>query len=275
MIVEGKEIAARILAATRSKVAAFGRPPIVRAVTVSPTAATESYLRIKSARALDAGMHLEVVRFENSATTEEVIFAVEKPGADAVIVQLPLPSSIDKNRVLEAIPLQKDADVLSFAAKNAFETGAPRALLPPVVAAVKRILAEASVDPVSIRHAVVLGQGELVGKPIAIWLGIQTKVTSVARELPREELLTLLKDADLIVSGIGVPHFITPEMISPGVVLIDAGTSESDGTIVGDADPRCKEIAKVFTPVPGGVGPVAVACLFKNVQELLTAKNGI
>ena len=81
--------------------------------------------------------------------------------------------------------------------------------------------------------------------------------------------LSLLTDADIVISGAGVPGLIRPEHLKEGVVLIDAGTSESGGAIVGDADPACAEVASVFTPVPGGVGPVAVACLFRNVAALL------
>jgi methylenetetrahydrofolate dehydrogenase (NADP+)/methenyltetrahydrofolate cyclohydrolase len=80
---------------------------------------------------------------------------------------------------------------------------------------------------------------------------------------------SILKSADIVVSGAGVPHLIKPEMLRQGVVLIDAGTSESDGALAGDADPACAEVASVFTPVPGGVGPIAVACLFRNVLRLL------
>ena len=77
-----------------------------------------------------------------------------------------------------------------------------------------------------------------------------------------------LKDADIVVSGAGSPHLIKPEMLKEGVVLIDAGTSESAGKVVGDCDPACAELASVFTPVPGGVGPIAVAMLFKNFFAL-------
>ncbi len=264
MIIDGKKIAGEILAATRVRVAALGRAPVVRAITVSPNAATESYLRIKSARAEDAGMHLEVISLPHSATTEDVILAL---GGDATIVQLPLPPSIDTTTVLNSIPITQDADVLSRVARALFEQG-DSAIFPPVVAAVKEILMRANVSAKD-KKAVVIGKGWLVGEPVATWLTQQgAKVTTFTKE--SVDLAGTLLDADIIVSGAGVGHLIQPSMIKQGVVLIDAGTSESGGALVGDADPDCANTASVFTPVPGGVGPIAVACLFANVAELLT-----
>src|SRR3989344_1220655 len=163
MIFDGRKIAEEILAATRAKVATLGRMPIVRAVVVSPTPATESYLKIKSARAKDAGTELEIVRLSDSAITDEVISAVQKAGSDAVIVQLPLPAHIDATRVLDAIPVGQDADVLSRAARTL------GTLSPPVVAAVKEILERNRVD-LKGKKAVVVGSGWLVGEPVAEWV---------------------------------------------------------------------------------------------------------
>lgn len=267
MIIDGKQIASEILAATKQQVAGLGRVPVVRAITVSPNAATESYLRIKAARAADAGMQLDVLRLPDTATTEDIIAAVKQEGADAVIVQLPLPGNIDASKALDAIPLTKDADVLAHARTAGFAQGVPGALLPPVVAAAAEILTRAHVA-VSGTRAVVVGQGWLVGDPAAAWLRAEgAEVSVLTREAPD---FSILKTADIVLSGAGAPHLIKPEMLKPGVVLIDAGTSESDGALAGDADPACAEVASVFTPVPGGVGPIAVACLFRNVASLLT-----
>jgi len=262
MIIDGKQIAAEILAATKAEVADLGRVPVVRAITVSPNAATESYLRIKSARAADAGMLLEVVKLPDTATTEEVIAAVGQEGADAVIVQLPLPDGIDTEAVLDAVPALKDADVLSHATRKM-----PGALLPPVAASVQEILDRSGCNAHG-KYVVVVGQGWLVGDPVAVWL--RTSGADVHALTRESSDLSILKNADIVVSGAGSPHLIKPEMLKQGVVLIDAGTSESDGALAGDADPACADVASVFTPVPGGVGPIAVACLFRNVASLLT-----
>ncbi|HYF29077.1 MAG TPA: bifunctional 5,10-methylenetetrahydrofolate dehydrogenase/5,10-methenyltetrahydrofolate cyclohydrolase [Candidatus Paceibacterota bacterium] len=265
MKIDGRAIAAAMLAEVASEVKFIGRPLTLRAVVSEPSPATESYLRIKSDRAKDAGITLEIATIRDGAATEDLVRAVAAPGADGVIVQLPVPAGVDSEEVLNAIPLALDADVLSATAYERFARGEPGALLPPVVGAVAEILHRAGAA-VAGKRAVVVGSGRLVGQPAALWLAAQgAHVATITRETGD---LSMLKEADIVVAGAGSAHLIRPEHLAPGVVLIDAGTSESGGTLAGDADPACADIASVFTPVPGGVGPVAVAYLMKNVAEL-------
>ncbi|MBU2220893.1 bifunctional 5,10-methylenetetrahydrofolate dehydrogenase/5,10-methenyltetrahydrofolate cyclohydrolase [Patescibacteria group bacterium] len=263
MISDGRALAKDILRETRESIS---RSAVVRALVVSPSPATESYLSIKEARAEDAGMHLEIVRVPETSSTEEVVEAVLKSGCDALLVQLPLPAHLDSEQILNSIPLAKDADVLSQEAYELFKSGSPDALLPPVVCAVQEILSRAEIS-VSGKRAVVIGQGRLVGEPVAHWLRMQGAMVSVVTLETGN--MSLLADAEVIVSGAGSPGLITPDLIAEGVVLIDAGTSEQGGAIVGDAHPDCAQKAALFTPVPGGVGPVAVASLFRNAGVLL------
>ena len=268
MIIDGRAITADILATVKARVerAALSRVPVVRAVVMSPTKATESYLRIKGARAEDAGMRLDVVHLSPDATTEEVLEAVLAPSADSVIVQLPLPAMINTGLVLDEIPLGQDADVLSKTAYENFVYRKPGALVPPVVGAIREVLARNEVK-LEGKRAVIVGSGRLVGQPAAVWLeeqGADIRIVTL-----HTDNLNELASADIVISGAGSPHLIKPEMLKKGVVIIDAGTSESNGAIAGDADPACAEVASVFTPVPGGMGPIAVACLFQNAAELL------
>ncbi len=275
MIIDGRAIASDILKVTRERVSALGREVVVRAVTMSPTPATESYLRMKSARAEDAGMRLELVRLPDEATSEEVISAVQKEGADAVLVQLPLPESesISPSLILDEIPLEKDADVLSGRAYERFAYNEEGALLPPVIAGVREVLLRHASDflkTIEGKRVVVLGSGKLVGQPATAWLEqLGAEVTVLTRKSKNSEFLEALKHAELVILGAGSPHLVKREMLKEGVILIDAGTSESGGAIVGDADPACAELARIFTPVPGGMGPIAVACLFQNAAELV------
>jgi methylenetetrahydrofolate dehydrogenase (NADP+)/methenyltetrahydrofolate cyclohydrolase len=273
MIVDGRAYAEDILSAVRARIAPLGRTPVVRAVSVQPSPATESYLKIKMARAEAAGMTLEVVRLPDSASKEDVSAALNAPGADAALLQLPVPEPLYQSGILETIPIEKDADVLSAAAYARFDAGEPGALTPPVAAGVLEILDRAGVD-ISGMRAVVVGRGQLVGKPAAtVLLRRGAQVSVIHRSTPPEEQERLLKEADVIVSGAGVAHLIKPGMVKPGAVLIDAGTSGSAGGVAGDVDPACADLASLFTPVPGGVGPVAVACLFQNVATLLTKEQ--
>lgn len=254
MIVDGRAIAADILGRAKARAARLPHPPLVVALSGSDTSATRSYLSLKQKRASDAGCVFETRPL--GSPTED---------ADAVIVQLPLLGGLDAKPVLDAIPLKKDADILSSAARMLFAHGAEGALLSPVVGAIREILASGNVD-LKGKRAVVIGEGFLVGAPAAAWLTRQgAQVTTVTLESGD---LSALRDADIIVSGAGAPHLIKPEFIKEGVVLIDAGTSESNGEIVGDADPACADKCALFTPVPGGVGPIAVAKLFENAVSL-------
>ncbi len=263
MIIDGRAIASEILRDTKERVERLGVSPVVRAITCAPSPATLSYLRIKSARAKDAGMELEVVTMREDATEEDLVRAVIAPGASAVIVQLPLPAHINAVRVVNAIPVEQDADVLSVNAYEQFIEGGVR---PPVVEAVVEVLTRTNTD-IAGKNAVVVGQGKLVGQPVAEFLEREGASVHI---LTRDSVdMHMLATADIVVSGAGSPHLIMPEMVREGVVLIDAGTSESGGALVGDIDPGCESKASVFTPVPGGVGPIAVACLFRNVIELL------
>lgn len=266
MIIDGRALASEVLARAKARAEKLPRVPRILVIAANDTPATKSYLAIKKKRAEDAGCVLEELHFDpHAATTEELRDAVIAAEADAIIVQLPLPAGIDARGVCDVIPLRKDSDILSSAARMKFEADEYDALVPPVVGAVAEILRAHNVDPAG-KRAVVIGSGWLVGKPCATWLS--HKKTDVTHLSFRSGSVAPLKEADIIVSGVGSPHFIKPEMLKPGVVLIDAGTSESGGTLAGDADPSCAPVCALFTPVPGGVGPIAVAKLFENAVIL-------
>lgn len=271
MIVDGRAIASTILAEVKASLGNY--EPVVRAVVVKPSPATQSYLRIKTSRAQEAGMHLEVVRLADDATEEDIIAAIAIPGADSVIVQLPIPEHLDWKRVLNTIPIEHDADVLSEAAYARFMDGVPGALVPPVAAGILEILKRSGVEVAGKKTAVV-GRGKLVGLPTGTMLSrMGAEVSFIVKETTEEERLALLRSADMVISGAGAAHIIRPEMVKEGVILVDAGTSGTGGAVTGDMHPDCAEKASLFTPVPGGVGPVAVSCLFKNTASLIRSRG--
>lgn len=253
MIIDGRALARDILARAKARAQKLARPPRVVAIVGNKTPATLSYLKIKGLRAVDAGCIFETRSF--GASYDD---------ADAVILQLPVPEGMNQKELCDAIPVEKDADVLSSVAR------AEGRLLPPVVGAVKKILEFGKIE-VKGKKAVVIGNGWLVGDPCAKWLA-QQGTDVIVLTSKSDNFAAALRAADIIVSGAGSPHLIKPEMLKQSVVLIDAGTSESNGTLAGDADPACVEKCALFTPVPGGVGPLAVACLFANVVTLAERK---
>jgi methylenetetrahydrofolate dehydrogenase (NADP+)/methenyltetrahydrofolate cyclohydrolase len=257
MIVDGRMMAREVLARTKVRAEKLGRRPHVLVYIAShETPATRSYLKIKARSADAAGCDFEETRSLTPSSH-----------ADAIVVQLPLSPEVNTAEVLNAIPVRQDADVLSHDAREKFEKGDPDSLLPPVVGAVKKILEWGNIE-ITGKRAVVVGTGFLVGVPVALWLTHKgAHVTVVDRSTP--DFVNAFREADIVVSGAGTPHLINPDMVKEGVVLIDAGTSESNGEIVGDIDPLCAEKSALFTPVPGGIGPLAVACLFENVVTLV------
>jgi methylenetetrahydrofolate dehydrogenase (NADP+)/methenyltetrahydrofolate cyclohydrolase len=263
MIIDGREIAAGILEAAREAASRLPQAPSFAAIAVSPSAATESYLRIKERQAREAGIAMEVIALPE-ATTESLIELIEADAHDALIIQLPLPEGIDVARVLAALPAEKDADVLSP------DTRRKGALMHPIAAAVKAILGTAGIEPKGLR-TLVIGKGRLVGEPVSAWLASAgADVTVVTREAG--DFAAAAREADLIVSGTGVPGLLRPEHVKEGAAVIDVGTSELAGSLAGDAAPEIAGVAGVFTPVPGGVGPIAVAYLMRNVVHLAASR---
>jgi methylenetetrahydrofolate dehydrogenase (NADP+)/methenyltetrahydrofolate cyclohydrolase len=259
MIINGREIAGEIREATKAIALRLTRPPSFLAVAVAPSPATVSYLKMKREQAAQVGIHMEV-RTYVEATTKELVEMLGQVTEDAVIIQLPLPSEVDTHAVLDAIPPGKDADVL------ATHTREERVLMHPVAAAVREVLVRGAIEPKA-KRVTVVGNGWLVGSPAAAWLrSVGADVTVVTRE--EGNVKEALLAADIIVTGAGVAGLIGKADIKPGAAVIDIGTSELGGTVAGDASPDVAEVAGLFTPVPGGVGPITVAFLLRNVALL-------
>jgi methylenetetrahydrofolate dehydrogenase (NADP+)/methenyltetrahydrofolate cyclohydrolase len=250
MIIDGKQIAEGVYAR-------IPRTPLRLGIVIGEkNPVIDSFVAIKKRAAERLGVELVREELREGAATAEAVAAVSALAAktDGIIVQLPLPSQIDVAAVLAAIPPEKDVDGISAAP----------IVRPPVAEAMKEILEFAAIDARG-KKAVVVGSGRLVGKPCASLLA---ELGADVHMVVHGDSLDVLIDADIVVLGAGESGLVKPEMLKKGVVLIDAGTSESAGKMTGDADAACADIASVFTPVPGGVGPIAVAMIFKNLVRL-------
>jgi methylenetetrahydrofolate dehydrogenase (NADP+) / methenyltetrahydrofolate cyclohydrolase len=259
MIIDGRAIAAGIYNELRVTVASLPRAPKLGIFTCAPNFETEKYLNLKEKKARDVGIETLRVTKESGVTTEEVIAALQAliEKTDGVVVQLPLPPHIDTALVLGSVPPSHDVDVLNPLTS---------AIVSPVVGAIKEILNVHDV-PIFEKHVVVVGSGKLVGRPTAAWFMEQGASVSIVTK-DTTDIAYYTKNADIIVLGAGVPRLLTPDMVKEGVAILDAGTSEDGGVLVGDADPACEEKASLFTPVPGGIGPITVAVLLRNLVEL-------
>lgn len=261
MIVDGRAIAEAIY--TELGAHAAERTRMLGIVVASHDPVIESFVRIKSRAAARLGVELRRIDLPARPTTADAIAAIERlaASADGIVVQLPLPEELNTEEVLRSIPPNLDVDGINPAIAEA-----TRIAHAPVSLAIAEILKRSQIDA-SLKHAVVVGSGRLVGTPAAYLLSeLGARVSVVTLE---SGSLAELKDADIIVLGAGNPGFVTPDMIKPGAVLFDAGTSESAGKVVGDADPACASKCALFTPVPGGIGPIAVAMIFKNLLTLV------
>lgn len=273
MIIDGRKIARDILEEVKEGVMALPFPPVFCDVVVGADPVSLQYVRMKARTAESVGIKFRDASFPESITTGELIEEIENlgkvPHICGVIVQLPLPSHIDKQAVLDAIDVSIDVDCLSTNASNLFYEGKSSLGFPTALACMKAL--DSTEVLLEGKNIVMLGHGMLVGKPVAhllesrgLSVNIVTSSTGNAEEI--------LKNADVIISAIGRGKFITGDKIKQGVIVVDAGTSEEDGGVVGDVDLESVEtVASFVSPTPGGVGPVTVAMLLSNV--LLVAKN--
>jgi methylenetetrahydrofolate dehydrogenase (NADP+)/methenyltetrahydrofolate cyclohydrolase len=261
MIVDGKALAERIYADLKNAVTALPLPPRLGILTCAPNFETEKYLNLKEKKATSVGVETIRSTHGSSATTDELVAALHKlvEQTDGIVVQLPLPPTVDANVVLHALPSTHDVDALKADTTE---------VLSPVVGAIAEILKVHNV-PLPKTHVVVVGSGRLVGRPAAHWfMEHGASVSIVTRSTVDIPYYT--KNADIIVLGAGVPGLLTSDMVKEGVIILDAGTSEDGGVLVGDADPQCAPKASLFTPVPGGIGPMTIAILLRNLVSLIT-----
>jgi len=267
MIIDGKQIADEIKESLRKSLQTSGKKPAIGIVQAGESEVSTRFIRQKQAFADDIGITVNLLVLPKGIATEELRGRVLEACRenDGVIVQLPLPVHIDSRSVLDAIPREKDVDILSSAAVGRFVIGIED-VFPPVAGAVREILGRCGVDPAG-KNAVVVGAGELVGKPSAVWLINRGATVSVLTE-KTSDISKYAKGADIIVSGVGKPGLISRDMIKNGAIVIDAGTSVKDNRLLGDVDPLAGERASFITPVPGGVGPITVAMVFRNLLEL-------
>lgn len=236
---------------------------------VGDNSVIETYVRSKRMYGKRIGATVVLYRHAVTKTTEELLACIADSVSycDGVIVQLPLPPHIHREVILNAVPITRDVDMLSDAAWNAFKLGSTN-LVPPVARAVQIALESLSV-PIKKKRVVIVGYGRLVGQPVSIILermGCVVSVVDVKTNL--EDRKQLLAGGEIIVTGVGKPGLLRPEDISPGVILIDGGTSEGDGTSVGDIAYECEEKASYFARVPGGIGKLTVVSLFENLLLL-------
>ncbi len=274
MVIDGKKIADEILEGVKSEVAKLSFQPVFCDVLVGEDAASAQYVKMKGRRAEKLGIKFRQADFPSSITTQDLISEIKNIGAEpnmcGLIVQLPLPANLDKQKVLDAIDPKIDVDSTGKVNTDLFYQG--RAYVEfPTAAAVMELL-DSTREDLKNKNITVIGFGQLVGRPVGFLLKQRGYKVNIVRS-KTQNADELIKNADVIVSAVGKPKFITSHKIKSGAIVIDAGTAESDGGIVGDVDfETVKNVASFISPVPGGVGPVTVAKLLSNVLKVAKMK---
>lgn len=274
-ILDGRSVAAAIKGEVKREIAALPSVPGLGTILVGGDPGSVAYVAGKHRDCAEVGIQSIRVELPASASQSEILAAVAKlnsdPACTGFIVQLPLPIGVSVSDVLEAIDPKKDADGLHplNLGKLVLSEPAPLPCTPQAIVE----LVERSGGSWKRKDVVVIGRGTTVGRPLGLLLtkrGIDATVTIVHSQTA--DIAGHTKRADIVVAALGSPHFVTPEMIKPGAILIDVGLTRTQAGLLGDIDPRATEIASSYSPVPGGVGPMTRAMLLRNVVALAKAK---
>ena len=281
-IVDGKQIAEEIAESLKlkvSEIASYGHRPELAVVLVGENPASLSYIKIKKKQAENTGIDLKIYRYPVDVSEADLISEIEKLNAKplvcGIIVQLPLPAHMDRQKILDAVQPELDIDCLATFNKQRLiegKTGLDPYFVPPAARAVLKILEYYNVE-LKGKNVLLIGSGDLIGKPLSA-IFLKNGIAFGLANRHTENLPDLAGRADVIITGVGKENLITADMIKEGAVVIDAGTTGSDeGGIVGDVDRSSVEPkASLLAPVPGGVGPVTVAVLLENFVKAANRK---
>lgn len=267
MIIDGKQIAQDIAQKLKEQISQLSTPPKLQIILIGENPASLIYVNQKKKKGEEIGIDVEVTKFDQKVEEEKVVEEIGRANGDlnidGVIIQLPLPAHLDKEKLLNLIAKNKDVDGLST--DSPFKPATPLGIM--------ELLIRSKVE-ISGKKVVVMGASDLVGKPVARLLedkGGQVSIVDINTPDPRP----IIKSADILVVAIGNAKYVKKEMVKEGVVVIDVGTNRTDAGLVGDVDfNEVEKVASLITPVPGGVGPMTVVMLLSNVIKAKLARQG-
>jgi methylenetetrahydrofolate dehydrogenase (NADP+)/methenyltetrahydrofolate cyclohydrolase len=272
-IISGKELSKQIREDVRLKVeelkGLYNAVPHLAVVLVGEDPASQSYVRGKQRACKRAGMESTVITKESTISEEELLSIVSglnsDPSVHGILVQLPLPTHIDENRVIDAIDLAKDVDgfhplnvAYMHLGRNPIYPATPKGILTMIHS--KNIELKG-------KDAIIIGRSNIVGKPTAMMLMAEHATVTIAHSRT-QNLKEKCLNSDIIIAAVGRANTVTADMVKDGAVVIDVGVNRVDGKLVGDVDfDQIKDKASYITPVPGGVGPMTITSLLQNTLE--------
>ncbi|MBR2437346.1 MAG: bifunctional methylenetetrahydrofolate dehydrogenase/methenyltetrahydrofolate cyclohydrolase FolD [Alistipes sp.] len=275
MIIKGKDLSTSIKEALKVRVEVlknqYGRTPNLVVVLVGEDPGSVSYVTGKAKAANEVGIANNTIRLADTITEADLLALVDQlnndDSVDGILVQLPLPKHIDENKIIAAISPEKDVD--AFHPMNVAKLWLKQpCVLPCTPKGIIKLLHFAGVD-IAGKEAVVVGRSNIVGQPVAKLL-LDANATVTVAHSKTKNLAEVTRRADILVAAIGRERFITADMIKPGAVVIDVGVNRDsrNGKLCGDVDfEEAQNVAAAITPVPGGVGPMTIACLMENTVE--------
>ena len=268
-IISGKDIAQAILDSIKTEINKLSKPPKLVIISYNANKASSQYISLKTEKAAEVGIECAKLDW-SSQDLDSCKLAMQKLASDVsvdgIIVQLPVTGLDNFQDVLNLIPASKDVDGLSEASLISLKEN-KQVLIPATPKAILEIIEKENIE-LNNKNILIIGQGKLVGLPLGIILK-NKRLNITTADASTNNLSDLTIDADIIITATGSPKLLTGDMVKDGVIVLDAGAAESDGRTIGDVDyesvePKCSLISKV----PGGIGPVTVACLLDNVLEV-------
>jgi methylenetetrahydrofolate dehydrogenase (NADP+)/methenyltetrahydrofolate cyclohydrolase len=281
-LLDGKSVSKQIQSETKIAVAAHvnsgNPPPTLAAILVGDDPASQVYVRNKERACERVGIRSQLHRLPHDCTTESLLALVNQLNASAevhgILVQLPLPSQVDTQRVLDTVAAHKDVDAFHPYNVGLISQGRPQ-FLPCTPHGIVQLLRRYKLSTMG-RHVCIIGRSNIVGKPMALMLvqkdyGLGSELANATVTICHSrtcDLATITRTADIVIAAIGKPNFVTADMIKPGAIVIDVGINRTESGLVGDVDfAAVRQIASHITPVPGGVGPLTVTMLLENTLK--------
>ncbi len=275
-LIDGKKIAEKLRNELKKKVSKLKEKPGLAVVLVGDNPASQVYVNMKEKKCKEIGFYFKKILLPENTSEEKLLQVIDELNQDnkihGMLVQLPLPEHIDKNLIIDAILPHKDADGFNpinmgnmLIGNNIIVPATPKGIIK---------LIESTGVKLEGKHAVVVGRSNIVGKPISILLQ-QKNCTVTMCHSKTKPLAEYTKKADILVLAIGKARAITKDMVKKGAIVIDVGTNKVYDKLVGDVDEEVKKVAGYITPVPGGVGPMTIACLLENTLECMELQKGL
>ena len=273
MIIDGKKTAAELREELKKKItelkSTFNAVPGLTVILVGDDPASKIYVKNKEKFAKEIGMNSEVIRYPADLEEKKLLNKIKELNKNdkvsGILVQLPLPKHIDKRKVIEAIDHGKDVDGFHPMNVGNLSSGYDSSI--PCTPLGCSLLLKKVEKNLSGKHAVIIGRSNLNGKPMTQLL-LKENCTVTITHSKTKDLKAECNRADIIIAAVGIPKLVKGDWVKKGTIVIDVGINKTDSGIVGDVDyEEVSKIAKAITPVPGGVGPMTIACLLNNTVE--------